>query len=243
MTANKFGRVLRSSLLAGAAVGIVVFALIVWQRRHERYGPTPQGYDLVAHPTGQASGRPIEVEDFFFYGCPHCDAFEPGFERWLSGEGGRVRIARIPVGTSAALRKQAALYYTLVRLGLAQRMQVAVFRAIHEHGRVLETDAQILRWAADTGLPLAEFKRVYESNEVAQDVQSGLQRAAQYEIDAVPAIVVAHRWVVSPTTAGGRSRAFKVLSDRVRAASSAAAGGRNAPSSASTEVAHPAGYP
>ena len=33
-------------------------------------------------PTEAAAGK-VEVVEFFWYGCPHCNSFEPQLEAWL----------------------------------------------------------------------------------------------------------------------------------------------------------------
>ena len=43
-------------------------------------------YTVLAtpQPTDVPAGK-IEVTEFFWYGCPHCNAFEPALEAWGRG--------------------------------------------------------------------------------------------------------------------------------------------------------------
>ena len=62
-------------------------------RRHRRAGaPAPRrqwpvegtNYVRLAQPVPVAApAGKIEVIEFFWYGCPHCNAFEPTLDAWL----------------------------------------------------------------------------------------------------------------------------------------------------------------
>ena len=49
---------------------------------------SPQPVD----PTGK-----IEVTEFFWYGCPHCNEFDPYLEAWVKKQGPDVVFKRVPV--------------------------------------------------------------------------------------------------------------------------------------------------
>src|SRR5438309_2645469 len=48
-----------------------------------------------AAPAGTASK--IEVIEFFWYECPHCNGFEPALEAWLKRLPEDVAVRRVPV--------------------------------------------------------------------------------------------------------------------------------------------------
>ena len=39
----------------------------------------------------------VEVIEFFWYACPHCNAFEPSFEAWVKRQPAQVAVKRVPV--------------------------------------------------------------------------------------------------------------------------------------------------
>ena len=47
-------------------------------------------------PTVAEAGK-IEVIEFFWYGCPHCNAFEPSLEAWVKKLPADVAFRRVPV--------------------------------------------------------------------------------------------------------------------------------------------------
>ena len=47
---------------------------------------------------GEAPAGKIEVIEFFWYSCPHCNAFEPRLEAWIKKLPSDVAMRRVPVG-------------------------------------------------------------------------------------------------------------------------------------------------
>ncbi len=47
-------------------------------------------------PTEVGAGK-IEVIEFFWYSCPHCNAFEPQFAAWMKSAPKDVVVQRVPV--------------------------------------------------------------------------------------------------------------------------------------------------
>src|SRR5579859_6502975 len=50
---------------------------------------------LPAQPVSTKPGQ-IEVLDFFWYGCPHCNALEPYLESWERSKPANVVLVRVP---------------------------------------------------------------------------------------------------------------------------------------------------
>ena len=47
-------------------------------------------------PTDVGAGK-IELIEFFWYSCPHCNAFEPQFAAWVKAAPKDVVVQRVPV--------------------------------------------------------------------------------------------------------------------------------------------------
>src|SRR5262249_53930874 len=67
----------------------------------------------VEAPTGK-----VEVIEFFWYNCPHCNAFEPTLEAWVKRLPKDVSMRRVPVAFNSSFQGQQQLYYALEALGL-----------------------------------------------------------------------------------------------------------------------------
>ena len=66
-----------------------------WRARTTRAGTAAAG----AAPAGK-----IEVVEFFCYGCPHCNAFEPTLDAWAKKLPADVVFRRVPVALHCAVR-------------------------------------------------------------------------------------------------------------------------------------------
>ena len=67
-------------------------------------------------PADAPAGK-IEVIEFFWYSCPHCNAFEPMLNAWLKRLPPDVYFHRMPVAFRDDFVPQQRLYYTLEAMG------------------------------------------------------------------------------------------------------------------------------
>ena len=54
-------------------------------------------YVRLNQPLPMPSDGKFEVVEFFWYGCPHCNAFEPALEPWIKQLPADVAFRRVPV--------------------------------------------------------------------------------------------------------------------------------------------------
>ncbi|MEY4752934.1 MAG: hypothetical protein RJA44_609 [Pseudomonadota bacterium] len=152
----------------------------------------------VAAPTGK-----IEVIEFFWYGCPHCNAFEPTLEAWVKKLPADVAFRRVHVGFRPSFEPQQRLQVTLEQMGLMDSVHRKIFYAIHQQGMRLDKPEQIIEYVASQGVDRAQFTSIYNSFGVATKVKQGKQLAEAYKIDGVPALGIHGRYYTSPSLAGG----------------------------------------
>src|SRR5574343_585811 len=81
-------------------------------------------------PVGAPAGK-VEVVEFFWYSCPHCNAFEPLLEQWVKALPKDVAFRRVPVAFRDDFVPQQRLYYALEALGQLDKLHAKVFQAIH----------------------------------------------------------------------------------------------------------------
>ena len=80
-------------------------------------------------PTDAPAGK-IEVVEFFWYSCPHCNAFEPTLEAWVKSLPKDVSFKRVPVAFRDDFSPQQRLYYTLEAMNKVDELHAKVFRAV-----------------------------------------------------------------------------------------------------------------
>lgn len=200
----------RSAAQVAALAGAGLAPSSVWAQAKA----PADGVDFLTldKPAGSeaASGK-VEVVEFFWYSCPHCNTFEPQLEAWLEKLPKNVSFRRVPVMFRPNFEPQQRLYYTLEAMGKLPELHKKVFAAIHNDRQALDTAELIAAWASKQGLDRAKFTEVYASFPVVTKVRRASQLQEQYKVDGVPSLGVAGRYFTSGTLAGNLPRALQVV--------------------------------
>jgi thiol:disulfide interchange protein DsbA len=163
-----------------------------------------------AVPTEAAKGR-IEVLEFFWYNCPHCNVFEPTLSAWGKKLPKDVELKRVPVRFRAEFEPQQRAYYVLEALGKVEELQTKMFAAIHTERQTLTTLEPLLAWAEKNGIPKKQFTDLYNSFSVIGKARRAAQLQEQFKVEGVPALGVAGRFYVDGSLAGSMERALQIV--------------------------------
>lgn len=150
-----------------------------------------------------ASGK-IEVVEFFSYGCPHCNDFQPLIKQWEKQLGKDIVFRQVPVSFGRpAWARLARAYYGLDASGQLGALNDKLFHALHGERANFSSDEALVSWAAGkggNGPKLADAMASFDAN---TRLQKGDQEAAAYKIQGVPALVVDGRYLVRNEAASG----------------------------------------
>ena len=161
-------------------------------------------------PTSAGPGK-IEVIEFFWYGCPHCNAFEPTLDAWARRLPPDVAFQRVPVAFGAGpFVAHQRIFYALDSLGLVGAMHRKVFYAIHNERMRLDQPAEISAFMARNGVDAAQFMEAFDSFTTQTRLRQAKQLTDGYKIDGVPAIGIHGRFYTSGTLAGTNERALGI---------------------------------
>ena len=181
---------------------------VAWAQNAFRSG---KDYITLDKPVATEAGNGrIEVIEFFWYSCPHCNSFEPAFERWAKAVPRDVLVRRVPVAFRPDFEPQQRLYFSLEALNLVETVHPRVFQAIHVEKLPLNTEAAILDWVGRQGVDKARFAETWKSFGVASKVRRAVQLQNDYRIEGVPSLGVAGRYYIDGSLAGSMDRALKV---------------------------------
>lgn len=175
-------------------------------------------YVRLAQPMPVPVPGKIEVVEFFWYECPHCNAFEPALEAWAKRLPDDVLLQRVPVWfREEPFAAQQKLYYAIEALGLVPTLHRRVFYAIHNERVRLRTPADIAAFVLKHGVDPVKFMAAYNSFAVQAKAKQARQIAAAYKIDAVPAMGVQGRYYTngSLANANGTANASAGSNDRM----------------------------
>jgi len=203
-----------AALAAGSALALGSAAV-------QAQGGFVEGRDFrrLANPAPVPGHGKIDVVEFFWYGCPHCNALEPALEAWASRLPADVAFRRMPVIFGALHEAHARLFFALEALGQLPSLHKRVFAALHVQRRRLDKPEDIASFVAEQGVDKAKFQEAYNSFGTASKVRQSQQLAQAYALDGVPALGIAGRFQTAGSMAGSNERALQAadfLIDRSR---------------------------
>jgi thiol:disulfide interchange protein DsbA len=176
---------------------------------------------VPAQPTSVPAGQ-VEVLEFFWYGCPHCNAIDPLVESWKKTKPAYITFARVPVMWSEGHRSTARLYYTLESMGKLDQMHAEVFKEIHVNNDFLiasdpndTAGAEKLQttFVKKFGISEDAFKKAYHSFAVETSLQRADQLVQRYRIEGVPTFIVNGKYVADVRSAGSPEKLLALVDD------------------------------
>jgi thiol:disulfide interchange protein DsbA len=176
---------------------------------------------VPAQPTAVQAGQ-VEVLEFFWYACPHCNAIDPMIASWLKTKPSYVSFSRVHVLWSEGHRSLARLYYTLESMGKLDQLHSEIFKEIHVNGNPLvgadpNNSAQSERiqtaFVVKHGISEAEFSKAYHSMPVDLALQRADELVQRYRVDSVPRFVVNGKYFADVSTAGSPERLISMIGD------------------------------
>ena len=201
---------------AAAGVALVTSlapAVVGAQGKKPEAGSDYQVLDPRA-PVDAPAGK-IEVVEFFWYSCPHCNAFEPTLEAWVKKLPKDVAFRRVPVAFRDDFVPQQRLYFALDAMGLVDKLHTKVFAAIHVEKLNLAKADAIADWVAKQGVDKAKFMEQFNSFTVATKATRSTQLQNAYRVEGVPALGVAGRFYTDGSLAKSMERALQVVESLV----------------------------
>jgi protein dithiol oxidoreductase (disulfide-forming) len=185
----------RSILLGLGSLALAPIPMLAQQKAPE----AGFEYQLLSPPLPPVSPTRIEVIEFFWYGCPHCYAFEPVIEPWIKTLPGDVMFHRVPAVFHDDWAPHAQLYYTIEALRQTERLHPLIYDAIHQQGRPLANETEMTDFAAAHGVSRKRFVAAYRSAAVKNGLARGARLQEAYKIEGVPTMGIDGRYITSTT--------------------------------------------
>ena len=160
-------------------------------------------------PTDVGAGK-IEVIEFFWYSCPHCNAFEPQFAAWKKAAPKDVVVQRVPVRFRDDFEAQQRAFYVFESLNLIDTMHGKLFHAIHAERQQLNTAQALAAWAGKNGLPEQKFIETFNSFGVASKARRATQLQDAFKVQGVPALGIAGRFYTDGSLTQTMDRSLQV---------------------------------
>jgi thiol:disulfide interchange protein DsbA len=153
---------------------------------------------------GNVAAGKVEVIEFFWYGCGHCDGLEPVLNTWARKLPAAVLLRKVHVGFSPIAKVHQRLFFALEALGKEAALRSAVFDALHRQRLPLRDLPSLSNFVRKLGVDAAAFESAYNSFGVNAQVQKANQLQDAWHLESVPTFGVGGRYLTSPSLAAGR---------------------------------------
>ncbi len=177
-----------------------------------------QGYRTVSGSGGAGDPETIEVTEFFWYGCPHCYRFAPHIARWSEDVPEDVEFRHMPAVFAPSWEIHGRAFYAAKAMGVLEQFHPAMFQALHEQGRRLDSEQAIGEFVSELGIDGDEFVSTMQSFAVDANMRRARDLQQTYGISGTPSVVIDGRFVTAGGMAGSFEEMIQVIDERVAAA-------------------------
>jgi len=154
-------------------------------------------FEEIANPVRTSDPNKIEVTEIFWYGCPHCYAFEPLITSWEEKLPSDVAFVRSPGMWNQTMEVHAQIYYAAEALGVAKDIHPVAFNEIHQRRNYLQTEDAVKEIFVREGVNSDDFDKAWKSFSVSSAVKRANARMRDYGVRGVPSMVVNGKYLVS----------------------------------------------
>ncbi|MEK7708715.1 MAG: thiol:disulfide interchange protein DsbA/DsbL [Pseudomonadota bacterium] len=168
-------------------------------------------YTVLATPQPTQDGSTIEVLEFFWYGCPHCNSLHPHLKAWLMNIPKDVSFRYVPATLRANWVSAAKIFHTIEAMGITDVLHDKVYDAIHRYKIDLNNESVLFDWIEKQGVDRKKFEDTYRSFAVQNQVAKSTQMSRQYQLTGVPALVINGKYITSGKMGGTPQDTIKTL--------------------------------
>jgi len=176
-------------------------------------------YTVLATPQPTQDGSTIEVLEFFWYGCPHCNSLHPHLKTWLMKIPKDVSFRYVPATLRPNWVSAAKIFHTIEAMGITDVLHDKVYDAIHRDKIDLNNESVLFDWIEKQGVDKKKFEDTYRSFAVQNQVAKSTQMSRQYQLTGVPALVINGKYVTSGKMGGTPQdtiRTLEALIEKIR---------------------------
>ena len=194
------------------AIGVALVGLGIYLSSGLAQNATPtegEDYALIEKADRIRIGDPINVYEFFSYGCVHCRNFDPELEEWLVTTDEDVAFSRKPAAFSRTWTLLGQGYLALEQADALEGNHAKLFSAVHDFGKTFRSGQEIADYLDSETLPAAEFMRAFNSPKVRRKLSQAETDSRRYNVQSVPTMIVAGKYTVD--MGNGMQRALEVV--------------------------------
>lgn len=174
-----------------------------------------QGYQLLNPPVNTRSSDKVEVLEYFWFGCPHCFAFEPSINKWIDEKPDYVDFVREAPPLNPGWEPHSRAFYAAEIMGVTDKFFDPMFDGIHVERRSLRQPDKIAKFAGELGIDEDKFRKTMDSFAVNTRMKQAMQMAQASRIRGVPSVVINGKYLTGGSLAGSHDGIIRVINERV----------------------------
>lgn len=150
-------------------------------------------YIEIAQPF-EPTGTQNVVTEFFWYGCSHCENFEPILKQWQTNKPFNTILKKSPAIWNEPMKLHAKLFFIAETMNIkASAVHAELFRtvaAVAGEKDLAKQQAAFAQVFAKHGMPTATFEQQLQSPQVEGQVVQAEKLMQQGQIRSTPTVVV-----------------------------------------------------
>jgi len=200
----------REFLKSGMALGATSIALPYASLANAQSG---QGYEIIDPPLNTRVSDKVEVIEYFWFGCPHCFAFEPAINAWKKDKPDYVEFVREAPPLNPSWEAHSRSFYAAELMGVGDKFLEPMFNAIHVGKRTLRSPKQIAKFAGELGIDEEKFSKTMDSFATNTKINQSMQMAQGAGLTGVPSIVINGKYRTGSSQAGSHEGIIRVINE------------------------------
>lgn len=153
------------------------------------------------------------VQEFFFYGCPHCADMEKPLHDWLTSKSTSIHLEQIPaVFQAPAWSMMARTHYALSAMNQLELRSILFDILIKDRAKPKnQQDIADLLAAKQPSFDKALFVKTFDADDITHDMNRAAKLSAQYQLEAVPTFVINGQYLTDLPMAGNHAKLFALI--------------------------------
>jgi len=183
------------------------------------FAQSAQGYKTLEVPMPTGNAEQVEVLEFFWFGCPHCFAFEPAINKWAASKPDYVDFVREAPPLNPSWEQHSRAFYAAEALQITDGFFDEMFNRIHKDKKPMRNPKRIGQFveSLDLGVDAKSFTKAMSSFAVDTALNRSITRAQQAGISSVPSVLINGKYLTGSSLAGSHQGIINVINERAEA--------------------------
>lgn len=170
-----------------------------------------QGYEIITPALNTRDASKVEVLEYFWFGCPHCFAFEPHINHWAANRPDNIDFIREAPPLNPSWEPHSRAFYAAELMGVTDQFFEPMFNGIHVERKALRSPDQIARFAGELDIDKKMFRKTMDSFAVNTRMQQAMHMARASKVSAVPTVIINGKYRTGGSLAGSHKGMVDVI--------------------------------